>query len=301
MKNFEKLDIDRKFWEGMNYIQTRLNLNDQTISTQTDLKWQKYTFCKLNQLSLPFYNLEKLAGFLSISVDKLARGEVIGTFDSKMIEAEVKKSLHDEYQIGAGSKSFTLRHLLILAKSKGVYHNTINHFRLPAHLVEAKVDFEIPVQLVADVMDYISQLSPMSYSDFEYVASKNAFYFQDGAFGKVMKSAANAGEVYERLVFLTRYLEENWNYKITKLNSKQLTIESFSTEKISDLYKKRDFACYNFTRFRGAFAGSLTGYLGLNNAKSQVTRSVHNGDSFDQLLITFDDIKQPLSQPFYLQ
>jgi light-regulated signal transduction histidine kinase (bacteriophytochrome) len=197
MLNHEKIQTTDAFWRNLSFIQSKLKISDFDISQRANLNWQKFIFSKNNSLSLPFHSVEKLSQFLSISTEQLILGSIGNRFESKVLEHQWANSLEDKYQLGTSSKSLTLRHLIKLAKRNNVYQQVISHFRLPEHLLEAKLDFDVSVQLLADIIDFIDSLVPLTENDFKFVAEQNAFYFQHSVFGNILKSAQNPIEIYE--------------------------------------------------------------------------------------------------------
>ena len=297
MMHFEKSEIDRKFWKGLNLVQGNLNISDLTLSQKAELNWQKFSFCKKNNLGLPFYSLEKLSLYLKIPLDKLIKGEISHELTPQLIQSEILRNLPEKYQIGRGSKSFTLRHLLKLADRHHLRQEVLSEFNIMENLIEAKVDFEIPVQLVADVIDFIASKVTLREQDFDYLASLNAFYFKDSAFGKLLRSATKPHELYENLIFVTRYLEENWSYEISSIKNDQLLLTSHPNESLTEIYKRKDYSSLNFTRFRIAVATNLLQYIGIGSVKSNITKSIHEGNDCDQFMIDLKTIKQQSSRP----
>lgn len=296
MKELERLEVNQRLWLGIKHIQEELNIDDIAFSRRSELSWHKFIFCKNNNLSLPFYNLVNLAGFLSLPVEKLIMGDFGDSFNSKKIEYKFNQSISPQYQTGAGSKTLTLRHLLKLARKHGLDQDILHQFSLPSIILEAKVDFEISVQLVADITDFIFSRVELSEDQIKEVALLNAFYFKDSIFGKLLKSSNSTLEIYEHLVYLTSFLENNWFYKIEKVQNGNIFLNSYPSERLMETYKSKCYSSYNFSRFRILVTGVLTRYLGLTDAKTQITKSVHFGDDYCQFLINTNNLK-PLSSP----
>lgn len=302
MKFADRLDVNQKLWSGIHSIQEQLKINDHVFSQKAGMNWEKFIFCKQNNLSLPFHHLENLSHYLSISVDSLLRGEVDHRLEKTMFENLLKNHLNERYQIGEGSKTLTLRHLIKLAKNYNIHQQVMEKFSLPPILVEAKIDLEISAQLVADIVDYMCQLVTITDEDLKEIAELNAFYFKDTAFGKLLKSCQTPIEVYENLVFLTSFLENNWYYKIEKYVDGKVYLNSYPSERLTETFKRKDYSSYNFLRFRVLVTGVLMRYIGLTDAETQITKSVHRGDDYCQFLIDTKS-SRPLSETsdLYLQ
>jgi hypothetical protein len=267
----------------------------------TDISWQKFSFFKQNHLALPFYNIEKISIALKIPVDKILRAEIESLLTPQIIQYELMNRLPEKYHLGRGSKSFTLRHLIKLADKKGIKNLILKEFNISEHLISAKIDFEIPVQLVADIMDSMARKVSLYDEDFSYLADLNAFYFKDSGFGKMLRAATSPNELYENLIFVTKYLEDNWSYEISSIKNDTVLLTSHPTESLCDIYQRKDYSTLNFTRFRIAVAANLLKYIGINSVEASISRSIHLNDNCDQFSIDLSTIRQQPSHHQSLQ
>lgn len=118
----------------------------------------------------------------------------------------------------------------------------------------------------------------------------------------MLKSCKTPLEIYEHLVFLTSFLENNWFYKIESYKDGKILLNSYASERLTETLKCKNYSSYNFLRFRILVTGVLTRYIGLTDAKTKITKSVHHGSDHCQFQIDISELK-PLasSQSLYLQ
>jgi len=234
----------------------------------------------------------KLSEAFDIPLDKLASGDVLPYLNKSSLFTQWKYKIDDKYQTNEGSRSFSLRHVLHIAKKYNIYHKTINHFRLPSYFFDSHIDYNVSVQIVIDMLDFVCANAPVSDQDFLHIGNQNAFYFQKSAFGKLLSSSRNSIEVYENLFFVSRYIEENWTYKITKAKDDKIILTSAPTEKLLDIYKTKYYSSENFTRLRASVIGQFGAYIGIQGSKTYVTKSMRNGDSCYEFIIDNSQARQ---------
>jgi hypothetical protein len=90
-------------------------------------------------------------------------------------------------------------------------------------------------------------------------------------------------------------LETNWTYRIESTKNGKVLLNCYPTENLTDLFKRKDYSSENFTKFRILVTGALTRYLGLTDAKTRLTKSVHRNDSYSQFELDIANL-MPLSQ-----
>lgn len=291
--DIHKLSItNSKFWDGLRFIQNDLSIKDSSFAAESEISFEKFQFLKNNEIELPVYNLMKLSRSLNIPLDKLASGDVSAHLNRASLFHQWKQKIDDKYQTNEGSRSFSLRHVLQIAKKYHIYQKTLDHFRLPSYFFDSHVDYNVSVQIVIDMLDFVCANAPVSDQDFLRIGHQNAFYFKNSAFGKLLSSSRNSIEVYENLFFVSRYIEENWCYTITKAKDNKIILTSSPTDKLLDVYKTRYYSSENFTRLRASVIGQFGMYIGIQGSKTYVTKSMRNGDSCYEFIIDNSQARQ---------
>lgn len=294
MRSFNESRIDNLLWDNLGTIQEVTGIQDDVMASQMGLTAQKFTFLKNNASVLPFTGVNKIAGKLGINLDSILSEELSTDDLRNNFKGYFQSLLPDEYKRALGSKSFTVRNILKIAKKYGFYKEIQSNFSLDDLTFDSNIDFEVSVQLASDLLDSISVRVPLTNEDYDLMSHGNAFHFAETEFGKILSQCKSPLEIYEHLISVVHHVEQNWSYKIEKADEKSILISSYSNENIADLYKRADYSSYNFTKFRASMAGHLTKYIGLEGATTTITKSKHRGDSFDQFRIDYSNLK-PLS------
>ncbi|WP_408096019.1 hypothetical protein ACJVC5_13330 [Peredibacter sp. HCB2-198] len=281
-------------WNNLGTIQEVTGIQDDVMATQMGLSSQKFAFLKNNTSILPFTSVNRIADKLGINLDSILCEELNTNDLQNNFKGYFQSLLPDEYKRALGSKSFTVRNILKIAKKYGFYKEIQTNFSLNELTFDSNIDFEVSVQLASDLLDSISIRVPLTKEDYDLMSYGNAFHFADTEFGKILSECRTPLEIYEHLIRVVHHVEKNWSYKIEAADDKSILISSYSNENISDLYKRTDYSSYNFTKFRAAMACHLTKYIGLEGATTSITKSKHRGDSYDQFRIDYSNLR-PLS------
>jgi hypothetical protein len=294
MRTGEELKSDDLLWANINLIQDSIGLNEAFIAKELGLNTQKFLFHKINHLSVPFHGVKNLSNKMGLSLEAILQKEL----DPHQLQSAAKLNgsarIPHTYQLGDGSKSFTVRHILKTAKRFGIYEDVCRQFGLDETSFEHKVDFALSVQLASDILQYIASKVHLTESDYSEMSLANAFYFKDSDFGKELSLSRGITEMYDKFLDVISHVEENWKYKIQFADKNYILLNSYPTDKLSDLYKRENYSSYTFTKFRAHMGAHLTKYQGLTGAVPTIRKSIHNGDDYCQFKFDLTNLK-PLS------
>lgn len=294
MRTPQEHSDDSIFWNNIKLIQETLGANEHSLAEELGLNASKFIFYKNNELSVPFVNVKSFSDKIGINADALLQSNI----SSKQLEQAVSinwpSRIPEKYLTGMGSKSFTVRHILKIAKRHGVLEKTCAHFGIHKFAFETKVDFPISVQLASDILEFIALSADLKTEELSELGLLNCIYLKDTVFGHYLGQAQDLTDLYERFLGVVNNLEENWSYKIQFVDEEKVIINSYPSERLSETYKRRDYSSYTFTKFRSHVGAHLTRYIGKVGAIPTVTKSIHHGDSFCQFNINFKNLK-PLS------
>jgi hypothetical protein len=288
------LNVDKQFWANVMLIQNTIGIDESYFARELGLNTQKFQFHKMNELSIPFHGVNNLSRKIGISLDAILEKKITSTQLTAAIKHNWSARIPEKYSVGDGSRSFTVRHILSFAKKYGIYEETCAHFGLDPFCFEYKVDFPISVQLASDILQFIAHRVNLSENDYSQMSFANSMYFKNSQFGRDLSQSRNTTEVFEKFLDVSNHVEENWSYSIQHADKHTLVLNSYSTEKLSDLYKRKDYSSYTFAKFRASMGTHLVRYLGFEGTKATITKSIHQGDNYCQFTFDFRDLR-PLS------
>lgn len=294
MRSHEDLSADHLFWSNIDVIESSIGLSQEFIAQSLGFNPQKFQFYKNNQLSVPFKSVKNLTYNMGLNLESLLISEMNENHLKEATKTLSLSRIPNHYQTGNGSKSFSIRHILKTAKKYNVYEDVCAHFKIDKFIFEHQMDYPVCVQLASDILQYISQKVQLTEEDYNEMSYFNAFHFKDSQFGKTLSNSNNLLDMYERFFSIVNEIEENWTYEIQNADNKKILINSYASERVSDIYKRRDFSSITFSKFRVAMAAHLTQYKGFVGAKGTILKSVHHGDSFCQFQIDLSNLR-PLS------
>jgi hypothetical protein len=275
----------------MAQIQEAVGLDEKFIARELGLTTSKFIFHKHNKLSVPFNGVKSLSKKMGISLNSLLVSELNPSLLKEAIKINWNSRIPKKYQIGDGSRSFTIRHILSVAKHYGVQQEILSHFSLDEISFENKIDFSISVQLASDMLQDLSTRVNLTEQDYTHMSLANAMYFKDSVFGKELSESRSLSDMYERFLQVVNHVEENWEYEMQFADKHKIVINSFSTNKQTECFKRRDYSSYTFTKFRASMGAHLTRYLGWDGARTKITKSVHNGDGHCQFEIDISNLR----------
>lgn len=283
---------DNLLWTNINLIQESLGANETSLAKEFGLNKNKFIFYKNNNLSVPFTNVDRFSQSIGISADALLLAPIQAPHLKHAIALNWKSKVPRMYLVGSGSRSFTIRHILKLAKRHDIFEEACATFGLNEFSFETTVDFSVSVQLASDLLHFISQRVELKDEDYSQIALDNSFYLKDSSFGKELSTSRNPLELYEKFMDVVNHLEENWKYDIQYADKEKVIINSYPCEEQSEKFKRRDYSSFMFTKLRSFVGAHLTRYIGLEGALPTVTKSIHYGDSYCQFNINFTNLKR---------
>lgn len=297
MRTSEEQKADNQFWKNLSLLQEATGLTTSFVAKNLGLNEAKFVFYKNNNLIVPFNRVKNLSAKLGLSVDTFWENQLSEQQLRNAIKINSKSRIPIPYQLGNGSRSFTARHILKVAKKYGIYEDVLKTFGLSELSFEHRVDFNISVQLASDIIEFIASKVNLTDEDYSEMSFYNAIYFKNSAFGKELSSSQDVIEMYEHFLSVVNRVEENWHYKIESADHNKLLLNSYPREKMIDTYKKDDYSSFTFLKFRASMAAHLTKYIGIYGTKGTITKSIHHGDSYCQVEFDYSDVRQLSSVP----
>jgi len=241
-------------------------------------------------LSLPYVGVRKLSDEMGLTTESLILKKLNEDHLSEAIRIISTSRVPEKYKIGDGTKSFSIRHLLKAAKRYGLYEEVCRYFSLDPFSFENNADFKVCVQLASDILIYISCRVQLTEQDFEEMSFATAMYFKDTRFGASLIQANSIPEMYELFLNGVNHVEDNWSYTLQKADDQIIIIRSFPTERLSDIYKRKDYTSVTTSKFRVAMAAHLVRYQGFTGTKTMISKSIHHGDDYCQFEIDVSNL-----------
>ncbi|MGE3608372.1 MAG: hypothetical protein AB7I27_02200 [Bacteriovoracaceae bacterium] len=291
MRTAIELKEDELFWKNIDLLEEGTGLSSAFMAKELGLHPLKFQFHRNHQLIIPFNSVNNFSKSLGLSVEAFWKKDLTSHHFKEAIKINSKKKIPEQYKIGEGSRSFTVRHIMQVAKKYGIYEDVCEFFGLSDMCFSNTIDFNVSVQLASDILEFMAAKVDLTDQDFSDMSIANALYFRDSNFGRELSSSKDVIEMYDKFLNVVNQIEENWSYKIQYADKKMLLLNCYHREQMANEFKRKDYSSYTFTKFRVSMAAHLTKYLGLTDTIGTITKSIHYGDSYCQMKFDYSNAR----------
>lgn len=280
------------FWKNIQIIQEALGIPDAQLAQTMLLSKEHYLKAKKLKQDISISSIDHFINEFDLSLELILGKKIKPDLLQDHFFNINSSVIPQEYLEPAYSAFFTFKNLLEISHFQNCHKRVLRTLQIGNNYSNAEIK-TISIKAIHDSCSVME--SSFHMDDFKFVGKLNAMELKDQEYGRVLKSSRNLPELFEKMLQVEGLIEKNWHYRIEKLNTSKIVINSYPNQELEEHYKRKDYFSHAVNSIRLGFCEAIPSYINQSNAKAQMLKSVLDNDSHCQFEIDFTSSK-PLFQ-----
>lgn len=275
-------------WSQIDRIQQALFLDDDNMARLFELSRADFKKARQSKQCFPLKNLHSFTQRLSVSLDKLIEGNIDLIQIQSLFLGKITE-LPRRYNYGKLSKSRTLINCLDyidLRLGARVKNSLLKSLQIDPRFFNCP-NKSMNINVLTDLCEQLIQLG-FSQSEFKSLGKRSYATNSNTELGQQLRSHSTIEELFEDICSNQSVkFDQNFNYKISKVERNAIYIQSQPTDIAMDLMKLKNIGNKTICHTKLGVFSTFPRYLGYENTDAIKTKCIYSGDSCLEYKVVF--------------